>query len=85
MGGEGIQERILLGAVADAPEWGGRQRREYQRWEPLLCWLECLAATQQLLGFRLSPDHAKFHIGFPYLKKKSKGSFLTLFLGLLRS
>lgn len=44
--------------------------REYQRWELLLCWLECLAATQQLLGFLLSPDHAKFHIGFPYLKKK---------------
>lgn len=71
MGGEGIQERILLGAVADAPERGGRQGvREYQRWEPLLCWLECLAATQQLLGFLLSPGHAKFHVGFPYLKKR---------------
>ena len=73
MGGEGIQERILLGAVADAPEQGGRQRvREHQRSEPLLCRLECLAATQQLLGFLLSRDRAKFHISFPFLKIRVK-------------
>lgn len=73
MGGEGIQERILLGAVADALQRGGRQGvREHQRWEPLLCRLECFAATQQLLGggvwFLLSRHHAKIHISFPFLK-----------------
>jgi len=73
MGGEGIQERIWLGAVADAPERGRRQGvRQHQRWEPVLCWLECLAATQQLLGFLLSCDHAKFHISFPFLKIRVK-------------
>lgn len=73
MGGEGIQERILLGAVADALERGGRQGvREHQLWEPVLCCLECLAATQQLLGFLLSCDHAKFHIGSPFLKIRVK-------------
>lgn len=56
----------LAGCGSDAPERGGRQGlREYQCWEPLLGWLECLAAAQQLLGFLLSPDHAKFHVDFP--------------------
>lgn len=74
MGGEGIQERIWLGAVAGAPERGGRQGvREHQRWEPLLCQRERLAATQQsFLGFLLSRGHARFHISFPFLKIRAK-------------
>lgn len=64
--------------------WEAEERVPALGTSALLTWMPGRNPTT-FGGFHLSPDHAKFHIGFPYLKKKSKGSFLTLFPGLLRS
>lgn len=57
---------------------------EHQSWEPLLCQLECLAATQHIhiFFFKLCPCQVSYRL--PLLENKSEGSFLTPFLGLLR-